>query len=231
LHRLKISDCLNLLSTRFNSEKSRFRTLGLLARIKRSEIKQNLMINNFYEPASKRYTNLSIGSNNLVPPLDSYDPCYWRNSEASPAFLSYQNFNQLPPLDSMIYFQQQRFKSSDRNPYSDYGSATPEECSDNYNPYKNLLHRNKSKDIEKVKPKKREQVKSACLNCRKSCKKCSLVRPCERCVTYGLESTCIDVARKSRGQGTRRRNVLSENPMSNILPFYIPPTFPLVKIE
>lgn len=45
--------------------------------------------------------------------------------------------------------------------------------------------------------RKRSQVKSACskhylilANCRKSCKKCSHTRPCERCVKQGVELSC-----------------------------------------
>jgi hypothetical protein len=42
------------------------------------------------------------------------------------------------------------------------------------------------------------QVKSACSNCRKACKKCSDYRPCERCVSLGMEDSCRDIPRKSR---------------------------------
>ncbi|KAI8894025.1 hypothetical protein BC833DRAFT_252332 [Globomyces pollinis-pini] len=55
--------------------------------------------------------------------------------------------------------------------------------------------------------KKRMQVKSACVNCRKSCKKCSNYRPCERCVNSGKEDSCIDVGRKPRAKGNRRRSI------------------------
>ena len=51
------------------------------------------------------------------------------------------------------------------------------------------------------KPKKRVQVKRACANCQKACKKCAEERPCPRCVRYGSEATCIDSERKDRQRG------------------------------
>jgi hypothetical protein len=46
--------------------------------------------------------------------------------------------------------------------------------------------------------KKRNQVKSACTNCRKVCKKCAIQRPCPRCVLKGLEDSCVDIPRKNK---------------------------------
>ncbi|KNC99624.1 uncharacterized protein SPPG_05010 [Spizellomyces punctatus DAOM BR117] len=53
-------------------------------------------------------------------------------------------------------------------------------------------------------PKKRKQVKNACVNCQKACKKCEIARPCPRCVRYGLEATCHDSVRKERKKGVSR---------------------------
>lgn len=45
---------------------------------------------------------------------------------------------------------------------------------------------------------------SDCLvNCQKACKKCDDGRPCMRCIKYGLESTCVNSARKERRKGKR----------------------------
>ncbi|RKO89888.1 hypothetical protein BDK51DRAFT_21228 [Blyttiomyces helicus] len=52
-------------------------------------------------------------------------------------------------------------------------------------------------DISKL-PRKRKQVKNACVNCQKACKKCEIVRPCPRCVKYGLSDSCSDSMRKER---------------------------------
>ncbi|KAL9656850.1 hypothetical protein ABK040_004384 [Willaertia magna] len=41
--------------------------------------------------------------------------------------------------------------------------------------------------------KKRKQVKRACVNCHKSHAGCDDNRPCKRCVSLGLEASCIDV--------------------------------------
>ncbi|CAO1633883.1 unnamed protein product [Parajaminaea phylloscopi] len=54
-----------------------------------------------------------------------------------------------------------------------------------------------------IRPKRR-QVKNACINCQKACKKCDEGRPCTRCVKYGLTDTCIDSMRKERKRGIKR---------------------------
>lgn len=51
---------------------------------------------------------------------------------------------------------------------------------------------------------KRKQVKNACVNCQKACKRCDEGRPCSRCIKYGLTSTCMDSARKERKRGIKR---------------------------
>ncbi|KAK9764506.1 hypothetical protein K7432_007925 [Basidiobolus ranarum] len=51
---------------------------------------------------------------------------------------------------------------------------------------------------------KRTQVKNACVNCQKACKKCDEGRPCQRCIKYGLGDTCRDSVRKERRKGERR---------------------------
>ncbi|CAG8690679.1 21668_t:CDS:2 [Dentiscutata erythropus] len=54
-----------------------------------------------------------------------------------------------------------------------------------------------------VKPK-RQQVKNACVNCQKACKKCDDGRPCQRCIKYELTDTCKDSIRKERKKGIKR---------------------------
>ncbi|KAG8942622.1 hypothetical protein FRC00_011720, partial [Tulasnella sp. 408] len=51
---------------------------------------------------------------------------------------------------------------------------------------------------------KRRQVKNACTNCQKACKKCDEVRPCTRCVKYGIEKDCVDSQRKEKKKGIKR---------------------------
>ncbi|KAG6861881.1 hypothetical protein C0995_010587 [Termitomyces sp. Mi166 len=51
---------------------------------------------------------------------------------------------------------------------------------------------------------KRRQVKNACTNCQKACKKCDDGRPCLRCVKYGVSEECIDSQRKERKKGIKR---------------------------
>lgn len=51
---------------------------------------------------------------------------------------------------------------------------------------------------------KRRQVKNACTNCQKPCKKCDDARPCLRCVKYGVSEECVDSQRKERKKGIKR---------------------------
>ena len=51
---------------------------------------------------------------------------------------------------------------------------------------------------------KRRQVKNACTNCRKACKKCDDARPCLRCVKYGVAEECMDSQRRERKRGIKR---------------------------
>ncbi|PIA13625.1 hypothetical protein COEREDRAFT_11143 [Coemansia reversa NRRL 1564] len=51
---------------------------------------------------------------------------------------------------------------------------------------------------------KRAQVKNACVNCQKACKKCDPGRPCQRCIKYSLIDTCVDSKRKPRKRGIKR---------------------------
>jgi hypothetical protein len=51
---------------------------------------------------------------------------------------------------------------------------------------------------------KRRQVKNACTNCQRACKKCDDARPCLRCVKYGIGDECVDSQRKERKKGVKR---------------------------
>ncbi|RIA92842.1 hypothetical protein C1645_736032 [Glomus cerebriforme] len=51
---------------------------------------------------------------------------------------------------------------------------------------------------------KRKQVKNACVNCQKACKKCDDERPCQRCIRYELTETCKNSIRKERKKGIKR---------------------------
>lgn len=52
--------------------------------------------------------------------------------------------------------------------------------------------------------KRRNQVKVACIHCKRACKKCDDVRPCGRCVRIGQADTCEDAPRKERSKGKSR---------------------------
>lgn len=55
-----------------------------------------------------------------------------------------------------------------------------------------------------VKSGKRMQVKNACTNCQKACKKCDDARPCSRCIKYNMTDTCVNSTRKERVKGLKR---------------------------
>ncbi|CAO3692468.1 unnamed protein product [Rhizopus stolonifer] len=62
----------------------------------------------------------------------------------------------------------------------------------------------KSKEQDKKQVSKRSQVKNACVNCQKACKKCDDGRACQRCVKFGIADTCVDSPRKQRKKGFKR---------------------------
>ena len=82
--------------------------------------------------------------------------------------------------------------------------------SDNYNGNPSLFHSEDSATLSSemlasfAQHNKRQQVKSACVNCRKACKKCEEQRPCQRCVRLGMGETCVSWTRKPREKGFRR---------------------------
>ncbi|KAI9091792.1 hypothetical protein DFS34DRAFT_653252 [Phlyctochytrium arcticum] len=53
--------------------------------------------------------------------------------------------------------------------------------------------------MSSAKPK-RVQVKNACVNCQKACKKCDEARPCSRCVKFSIQDSCRDSERKERNR-------------------------------
>jgi len=61
-----------------------------------------------------------------------------------------------------------------------------------------------SDDLSTGPRSKRRQVKKACTNCQKACKKCDDGRPCKRCITYGTADECVDTQRKERKKGIKR---------------------------
>ncbi|KAI9276067.1 hypothetical protein BY458DRAFT_489116 [Sporodiniella umbellata] len=62
----------------------------------------------------------------------------------------------------------------------------------------------KLKGQEKKRISKRSQVKNACVNCQKACKKCDDGRACQRCIKFGMADTCVDSPRKERKKGFKR---------------------------
>ncbi|KAI8888172.1 hypothetical protein K501DRAFT_26873 [Backusella circina FSU 941] len=68
----------------------------------------------------------------------------------------------------------------------------------------NNSSRNEIAESAKSEKTKRKQVKNACVNCQKACKKCDDGRPCKRCIKLGLTATCRNSDRKERKKGVKR---------------------------
>lgn len=76
-------------------------------------------------------------------------------------------------------------------------SQSQSDSFDNFSPPFNTFHPPSSPVLQASKAK-RTQVKNACVNCQKACKKCDDGRPCTRCLRYNLASTCRNSTRKQR---------------------------------
>lgn len=80
----------------------------------------------------------------------------------------------------------------------------------------------KSTQDSSVHPRqKRKQVKNACVNCQKACKKCDDERPCSRCLKYNLEDSCRDSLRKERNRSQPKKpsKAIDENPEEHQINF------------
>ncbi|KAJ6500332.1 hypothetical protein C8R45DRAFT_977310 [Mycena sanguinolenta] len=77
---------------------------------------------------------------------------------------------------------------------------------------------------------KRMQVKVACTNCQKSCKKCDQARPCLRCVKYGFVE-CVDSPRKERKKGAKRGPYKKRDGQGNIIAQSKDPAFQELEID
>ncbi|KAG0018333.1 hypothetical protein BGZ81_010279 [Podila clonocystis] len=162
-------------------------------------------------------------SNNNSPPHQHQEQQQPQHSYQSQSHGSYGQFNSgpssstaptlgrhqfaplVPPLTDAQYQQYQQLLGS---PFSS-AASTPYH-SNQSTPYSSMpasptLEYQQLPDGGTMTPKpKRRQVKNACVNCQKACKKCDEGRPCTRCIKYGLTDTCIDSTRKVRKKGVKR---------------------------
>ncbi|KAG5337038.1 hypothetical protein C0989_011042 [Termitomyces sp. Mn162] len=46
-----------------------------------------------------------------------------------------------------------------------------------------------------------------CTNCANACRRCDEGRPCQRCVKFQMEETCVDTERKERKKGIKHRPI------------------------
>jgi len=66
-----------------------------------------------------------------------------------------------------------------------------------------------------VQQPKRAQVPKACANCRKMHAACGIERPCKRCITNGLEASCVDIPRKKRASRKRVKSDIESSSSSS----------------
>ncbi|KAG0367588.1 hypothetical protein BGZ54_003633 [Gamsiella multidivaricata] len=110
----------------------------------------------------------------------------------------------VPPLSDAQYAQYHQllgsaFSSAASTPYHS-NQSTPYSSM----PTSPTLEYQQLSDPNMIQKPKRRQVKNACVNCQKACKKCDEGRPCTRCIKYGLIDTCVDSTRKIRKKGIKR---------------------------
>ncbi|KAG9069957.1 hypothetical protein KI688_009285 [Linnemannia hyalina] len=110
----------------------------------------------------------------------------------------------VPPLTDAQYAQYHQllgsaFSSAASTPYHS-NQSTPYSSM----PTSPTLEYQQLSDPSLAQKPKRRQVKNACVNCQKACKKCDEGRPCTRCIKYGLSDTCVDSTRKVRKKGVKR---------------------------
>ncbi|KAF9995519.1 hypothetical protein BGZ80_004466 [Entomortierella chlamydospora] len=111
----------------------------------------------------------------------------------------------VPPLSESQYAQYHQllgssaFSSTQSTPY--HSNHTTPYSSMPGSPTREYQQLNEKQSAQKP---KRRQVKNACVNCQKACKKCDEGRPCARCIKYGLTDTCVDSTRKVRKKGIKR---------------------------
>ncbi|KAI8140293.1 hypothetical protein BJV82DRAFT_623436 [Fennellomyces sp. T-0311] len=111
-------------------------------------------------------------------------------------------------MQSMPYYQQGYQATAS---YSNNGSPVPSSVISTAAPpmmtpngMSPLPHQALGETTQSQQPPKRKQVKNACTNCQKACKKCDDARPCPRCVKYGIAETCVNSVRKERKKGIKR---------------------------
>ncbi|KAF9923653.1 hypothetical protein FBU30_006268 [Linnemannia zychae] len=167
---------------------------------------------------SQQHSNLS--SNNLTssfypasPPRQhqqSYQPQQTGSSTSfntlppAPLRQQPQYAPLVPPLTDAQYAQYHQllgsaFSSAASTPYHS-NQSTPYSSM----PTSPTLEYQQLADPSLAQKPKRRQVKNACVNCQKACKKCDEGRPCARCIKYGLTDTCVDSTRKVRKKGVKR---------------------------
>ncbi|KAG0048582.1 hypothetical protein BGZ83_006466 [Gryganskiella cystojenkinii] len=146
------------------------------------------LANNYYYSHSNGNSN-SAGGNN---PASSTAPSPMRQqqtySSLAPPLTDSQYAQMLGPFGST---QSTPYHSSQSTPYS---SIPPSPTQSHAQPFGG----------DQPQKSKRRQVKNACVNCQKACKKCDEGRPCSRCIKYGLSDTCVDSTRKVRKKGINR---------------------------
>lgn len=78
---------------------------------------------------------------------------------------------------------------------------------------------------------KRKQVKVACTNCQKACKRCDVNRPCTRCLKYGIADSCVDSRRKPRRTGHKRGPYKKRDGRGTLYPTSYPISTPMLTLN
>ncbi|KAI7886312.1 hypothetical protein K492DRAFT_190278 [Lichtheimia hyalospora FSU 10163] len=107
----------------------------------------------------------------------------------------------MPPHDALLYDLHDTYAQPLTT--SDQMIIPPPSSTTTMIPRAGASATNTSSSNNRKRPK-RKQVKNACVNCQKACKKCDDGRPCQRCIKLGLTATCTNSPRKERKKGVKR---------------------------
>ncbi|CAO3631773.1 unnamed protein product [Cunninghamella echinulata] len=127
-----------------------------------------------------------------------------------PSYYGYPNGNQQQPVTSQSLHMappphhQAYAQPTQQQGIPTYPMGLPQTQSPHHQQHHPVLSQSATNDFNMLTKPKRKQVKNACVNCQKACKKCDDGRPCQRCIKYGLTETCTNSIRKERKKGVKR---------------------------
>ncbi|KAI9321241.1 hypothetical protein BX666DRAFT_952773 [Dichotomocladium elegans] len=151
-----------------------------------------------------QFNNSQSGYQNFIPVYSNLSPYYQQPEGSATANAMASNI----PDDSLLYDMYDYNRAVTATTASTSGTpiipSQPSPPPSSSSPSPRAQEENVSTAEADRKRPKRRQVKNACVNCQKACKKCDDGRPCQRCIKLGLTATCTNSPRKERKKGVKR---------------------------